>query len=283
MARRQAVDPDEFFETANRLVAEGKEVTAKVMLDALGGGSLRTIYKFLEMWQEKRPAPISVKSSEVPDHVRLQYEASWKAAQQEAAREVEGVRVKAAEDVEAANKQFQEALDIADRLEKEAQEAAEQIAGLTLQVQELASKNQTLSAERATYKATSEQLNNQVEAHKQEIDRLERRSNDDKERHLGQVKSLEKQVAELKTSLEGAQTKATQFEKERDEAKAKAEEAGKQQVKAEEAAKKDRAERDTAIREAAEHKGKVETLKEQYAALMAKLSSEDKQSDRKGK
>lgn len=47
MARRHPIDPDELFETANRLVAEGKEVTATALLDALGGGSLRTIYKYL--------------------------------------------------------------------------------------------------------------------------------------------------------------------------------------------------------------------------------------------
>ena len=49
MARRQPIAPDELFETANRLKAEGKEVTALALLDALGGGSLSTIYKHLEV------------------------------------------------------------------------------------------------------------------------------------------------------------------------------------------------------------------------------------------
>ena len=55
MARNIPIDRDEVIETANRLEAEGKEVTALTMLSALGRGSLTTIYKHLDAWRESKP------------------------------------------------------------------------------------------------------------------------------------------------------------------------------------------------------------------------------------
>jgi len=66
MARRRAIEADELFETASRLQAEGKDVTAVALLDALGGGSLRTIYKHLEVWQQRRPPSLPAPLEEIP-------------------------------------------------------------------------------------------------------------------------------------------------------------------------------------------------------------------------
>lgn len=285
--RRHAILADELYETANRMVAEGKEVTAKGLLDELGGGSLRTIYKYFEIWKEKRPAPVAVKATEVPDTVRMQYEASWRAAQQEAAREVEAVKAKALEEVEAADQRFQDALEITDRMEKEAQEAAEQVATLQNLVKELTEQNKELEASRATYKATAEQLQQQVKAQEQELERLHKGQAEEREQHSAQVARLElmaqqakelneKEIAGLKAAAAEAQNKLGQMQQERDTAKATAEESRRQQEKAEAAAKSDRSERDAAIKEAAELKGKAVALEQQNAALLAKLPSDEK-------
>jgi len=215
MARRQAIDPDELFETANRMVAEGKEVTANSLLDALGGGSLRTIYKYLDQWKERRPVVSTAKPTEMPEHVRASFAASWRAAQQEAALEVEAVKAKAAEEVEAAVKQFQDTLEVVDRMEKEAVECAEELETMRPTVARLTEEVSQLSTERASLQATVEQLKHQLE-------------------------------------------------------------------KTETAASKDREERDVAIKEASELKGLSRALKEQNEALLAKLSSGEKEHSKKG-
>ena len=84
MARRRAIEPDELFETANRMLAEGKEVTATGLLDALGGGSLRTIYKHLETWQAQKPAAPKKEAGEVPAAVQAGFANAWRLASSEA-------------------------------------------------------------------------------------------------------------------------------------------------------------------------------------------------------
>jgi len=112
MARRTGLDRDEVFETANRLVTEGKPVTANSLLEALGGGSFTTIYKHLAAWQAERPAATSTASGEIPVAVQNAFASTWKVAAQEAAREVEAAKAKAAEEVQAAQNQFAGALQV---------------------------------------------------------------------------------------------------------------------------------------------------------------------------
>ena len=70
MARTVGIDRDEVFETANRLEAEGKEVTALSMLAALGRGSLTTIYKYLDAWKESKPVKNPIVQVEQPEDAR---------------------------------------------------------------------------------------------------------------------------------------------------------------------------------------------------------------------
>jgi len=292
MARRHPIDPDELFETANRLVAEGKDVTATTLLDALGGGSLRTIYKYLEQWKEKSPIVSVKKTVEIPDRVQASFAMAWRMATDEAAIEIEAVKEKAAEDVAAANNRFQEALNAAEKLEREAQEAAEAIDGLKSQVATLTEEVTSLSAVRAEYKAIAEQLEQQVKAQGQELDRLHKERAEEREEHAQQITKLEESAAQsakryqheidsLRSALDEARGKIAEVEKQRDEARTSISDSQKQLEKAEAAAKIDRAERDAAIKEAAELKGLSGSLKEQNAALMAKLNSDEKSEKKK--
>ncbi len=292
MTRAQPIDRDEFFETAARLQAEGKEVTANNMLRALGRGSLRTIYKFYDEWKAALPTPVAVAPSQVPDHVRLQYEVAWRAAQEEAARQVEAVKLKAAEDVQAADKRFFDALEITDKMEREAEEASEQIVSLNTTVRQLNEQVRSLESECERNKATAEQLGQQVKAQQEEIERLHKRSEEDRQQHTEQVKKLEamaekakelheKEVKALKSSVSELEAKLSQANKERDSAKTKTEEAVKQQEKSEATAKADRQERDAAMKEAATLAGQLAAMKEQNVQFMAKLNSEEKSEKKK--
>lgn len=288
MARRQAIEPDELFETANRLQAEGKEVTATALLDALGGGSLRTIYKYLEIWKGKTPPVATTRAVvEVPDQVQAGFVAIWKAARQEADRELEGVKQKAAEEVEAANKQFQEALDALEKLEKGAEEAAQEIESLTARTAELTQEVSALAESKASYKATAQHLQQQVKSQELELERLHKGQAEEREKHTAQVLRLEQSTAQvkekfekensdLKAALEDARGKLALSEREKEEMKSANEESRKQLEKVEESANSDRRERDAAVKEAAELKGLSAALKEQNEALLAKIGSSEK-------
>lgn len=59
MTRRPVVNRDELFFMADKMAAEGKQVTALALLASLGGGSLTTIYKYLEEWESTRKSKSS--------------------------------------------------------------------------------------------------------------------------------------------------------------------------------------------------------------------------------
>jgi len=287
MARRHPIDPDELFETANRLTAEGKEVTATVLLDELGGGSLRTIYKYLDQWKNNAPVVPVKKTVEIPDRVQAGFAMAWKLANDEAALEIEAAKAKAAEEVAAANGRFQEALNAVEKLEKEAQENSDLIDSLRAQVSSLTEEASLLSASCASHRATAEQLGEQVRAQGQELERMHKAKAEEREEHAKQIekiesaaaqaaKSSDNQIGSLRKTMEDVQTRVVELEKQRDEARSSATECQKQLEKIEAAAKVDREERDAAIKEAAELKGLSGSLKEQNTALLAKLNSDDK-------
>lgn len=202
MARRRAIEADELFETANRLQAEGKDVTAVALLDALGGGSLRTIYKHLEAWQQRRP-PVTVSTTdEIPGIVQAAFANAWRLATQEAGRQVVAVKEKAAEEVAAANKQFQDALDVVGKLESESEADAQQIEDLKAKIVELEVTLQKSQTESATHGATAEQLNHQVKSQESELERLHKEI--DKER--SERDTAIKEASELRGFSDGLKT-----------------------------------------------------------------------------
>ena len=281
MARRRAIEADELFETANRIQAEGKEVSATVLLDALGGGSLRTIYKLLEAWQQRRPAVVITATDEIPPSVQAAFASAWRQAAQEAGREVLAVKEKAAEEVAEAVKQFQGALDVIDNLEKESEADAQQIDGLKERVAELEAALQKSQTESAAFRATGEQLRQQVKSQEAELERLH--GDIDKERanrqqeiqrisaaaEAAQGKAAE-QIESLSRTVAEAQAVAQKLENEKGEAQ-------RQLTKVEAASKTDREERDAAIKEASELRGLSDALKTQNAELLSKLGRDEQQ------
>ncbi len=197
MARRQAIEPEELFETANRLKAEGKEVTALALIEALGGGSFRTIYKYLEIWEKNRPAEVINTPDEIPPQVLASFSSAWRLALQESKREVEAIKAQAKEDVAAALRQFHGALEAIDKLEKEREAELEALEGLQKVLAENKAELSKAEIEMAADKARIEELREQLKEQKAEKDAATKEAAALK----GQVSTLESQNQKLMEKL----------------------------------------------------------------------------------
>jgi chromosome segregation ATPase len=164
MARTVGIDRDEVFETANRLEAAGKEVTALSMLAALGRGSLTTIYKYLDAWKDSKPVKAPTKQLDQPEMVKTAFATAWRVAAEEAARETMVIRERAAEEINAALKQFHGALEGIAKLESERESDADVIEGLQKIAAEQKAENAKLETEAATERARADELRDQLKA-----------------------------------------------------------------------------------------------------------------------
>lgn len=200
MARRRAIEADELFETANRLKAEGKDVTAVALLDALGGGSLRTIYKHLEVWQQSRPVEVKTEANEIPPQVQASFASAWRMAAQEAGREVLAVKEKATEEVNAALRQFHGALEAIGKLEAESEADAQELEVLKVKLSEAEALAHSAQKDGAAHKAAAEQLQKTVEKQEAELAQLRAEANKAAELR-GTIATLQEQNDKLLEQL----------------------------------------------------------------------------------
>lgn len=291
MARRAVIDRQDLFKAANAIADEGKDVTALALLDKLGGGSLTTIYKYLSEWLVERPATAPAdEEKKVPDQVQNAFMNTWRIATLEAARETTAVKEKAAEEVRAAQKQFEGALEAIQKLELEAEQDAAQIEQLKAKVSELEAALVSAGNDNAALKATAQQLNHQVKSQEAELDRLHNRIENDRLRHQNELAQAHSELAaaqekanaehqRLSEHLSTEQKRADQAERDRSETQLKLEQAGKQLTElgerlqaAEHARQAADKEREAAIKQASELKGQAQTLQAQNTELIAKLA-----------
>ncbi len=197
MARRHPVEQDELFETANRLRLEGREVTALTLLDALGGGSLRTIYKHLELWQQSKPLVTAALPEELPASVQAAFASTWRVAVQEARSEIQTIKEKSAEEVSAALRQFHGAVDAIGKLEKDREDDAEILEGLQKQLAELKMESTKAEAEAAAEKARADELREQLRLHQLDRDSALKESAELR----GQLEAIKNQNQELLNRL----------------------------------------------------------------------------------
>jgi chromosome segregation ATPase len=197
MARGPVIQEDELFEVANRLEAEGKEVTALALLEALGRGSLTTIYKHLEVWKTAKPAKVQLSNNEMPDRVKSAFLVAWREASQEAGLAVEEAREKAKEEVAAALKQFHGALEAIAKLEREKEEQDEAIESLQKQLAEAKADATKAESEGAAEKARADELREQLKAQQQDRDLALKEAAETK----GQLEAMREQNAKLIAEL----------------------------------------------------------------------------------
>lgn len=199
MARGPVIQEDELFEVANRLEAEGKEVTALALLEALGRGSLTTIYKHLEVWKTAKPVKVQLSNNEMPDRVKSAFMVAWREASQEAGIAVEETKEKAKEEVAAALRQFHGALEAIAKLEKDKEAQDEAIEGLQKQLAEAKAEATKAESEGAAEKARADELREQLKAQQQDRDLALKEAAETK----GQLESLKAQNQELLNRLSG--------------------------------------------------------------------------------
>ena len=288
MARRAVIEQEELFDAANKLAADGKQVTALNLRYALGGGSLTTIYKYLSAWESNRPKNAAVtNTAEIPEQVQNAFANTWKIAALEASREVMAVREKAAEEVKAAQVQFEGALEAIQRLEADTERDTATIEELRARVSELEQSVSGLSQEKAAANAKADQLLHQVKSLETQIDKLHNDHQQDRQAHKEQLEKLSsdhavaqnkstEQIERLHKEKDEVQRKAEQVERDRQAAQLKLEAAEKQIQTAEKARDQATAERDQSSRETAQLKGQLEAQKEQIERLTVEVQAKRK-------
>jgi chromosome segregation ATPase len=288
MARRAVIEQEELFDAANKLAADGKQVTALNLRDALGGGSLTTIYKYLSAWESNRPKNATVtNTAEIPEQVQNAFANTWRIAALEASREVMAVKEKAAEEVKAAQGQFEGALEAIQRLESDTERDTATIEELRARVSELEQSVSSLSQEKAAANAKADQLLHQVKSLETQIDKLHNDHQQDRQAHKEQLEKLSsdyavaqnkstEQIERLHKEKDEVQKKAEQVERDRQAAQLKLEAAEKQIQTAEKARDQATAERDQSSRETAQLKGQLEAQKEQIERLTIEVQAKRK-------
>jgi len=193
MARNIPIDRDEVIETANRLEAEGKEVTALTMLSALGRGSLTTIYKHLDAWRETKPVKSPVVQADQPEPVKTAFATAWRVAAEEAARETTVIREKAAEEVKGALRQFHGALEALAKVEADREADAEAIEGLHGIIAEQKAQIGKLESEVAAANARADELRDQLKSLQADRDAAIKQAAE----HKGELTALKDQNKQL--------------------------------------------------------------------------------------
>jgi len=291
MGRKALYNEQEVFQAADSLASEGREVTAMALLGALGGGSLTTIYKHLEAWRESRPAATGTGMAvEIPDLVQGAFSAAWRTAVTEAGREITTVRERAADEIKAAQRQFQEAKASIELLEAESEVDAGKIEELTAKIQELESSVRKAENERAALTATVEQQGERIKTVESELERVHQEGNAERIRHQTEVERLRnefdgerkrsqeellrsnKSVEASKTEMEGLREALAEAQRDRERGEFGKSEAEKRAEKAENQLERTQKERETAVKEAASLGGQIEAIKSQNADLLSRLT-----------
>ena len=206
MGRTSLHTKEQVFAAAERLRLEGKVVTAIALREALGGGSLTTIYKHLDAWkaeQKNKPQPFFF---EMPESVKTAFDHVWHSATLEAGREITLIRSQAETDKASLTQRFEESLLSIEQLESELNEEAQKNDALTRSVEEQNNLIQEMKTQEAMFKAEIGSLKQQIDALITERDLARKEASSAREeaaRLRGQVESMEAQQAELIRAIGG--------------------------------------------------------------------------------
>ena len=179
MGRKALHTQDEVFGAADRLAASGSDVTPASLREALGGGSLTTIYKHHEAWaanRAARPVPVII---EMPESVKLAFAQCWQAAATEAGKEIGAIREKADAENKLIRRRLDEAIASIAQLEAEQESEGARTETLERQLTDERAVAQAAATEAAAREAglsaTADQLVDQLATLKDEL----RRAHDD--------------------------------------------------------------------------------------------------------
>lgn len=228
MGRKALHTQEQVLEAADRLAASRKEVTPTALREALGGGSLTTIYRHLAVWEDTRktmPVPVSIP---MPDAVKLAFDHAWQAAATEAGKEISAIREKADAEIKAAHRRLEEAVAAIAQLENEQQDDADRLEALeTVLASEREASHLALAdaaARQAGLAATVEQMRYQIEGLKGELAAGRREAEAERNRHAAEVDHFRGHLNQAHLKVEEVSTR--ERAKIEEAAKARAETAG---------------------------------------------------------
>ncbi|OAI16610.1 hypothetical protein A1507_11750 [Methylomonas koyamae] len=270
MGRKALHTQEQVFQAADELAASGIEVTPTTLRDALGGGSLTTIYKHIDAWQATRltaPAPIIL---EMPDSVKAAFAQCWQAAASEAGKEIAAIRESADAEIKATKRRLDEAVLAIEQLEQEAEMDAIRLeeAETSLAAERSAAQHAATeaAAREAALSATVEQMRRQIEAQQTELVSVHAEAEAARGQYAAELTRLTadftRQLAEQAATLQAAQVDADRLRGQLEEANTR------ERVKVEETA--------TAKADAARVADQLKDTKTRSAEVIGKLE-EDKQ------
>ncbi|SEP43906.1 DNA-binding protein [Nitrosovibrio sp. Nv6] len=205
MGRKALHTQEQVFDAADQLAAAGKEVTPTALREALGGGSLTTIYRHLEAWEDTRkslPAPVSIP---MPDAVKLAFNQTWQTAANEAGKEITAIREKADTEIKAANRRLEEAVAAIAQLENEQQADADRLEALeTTLAGEREGSHRAVAdaaARHAGLSATVEQMSFQIEGLKGELAAARSEAAVERKRHAAELSETRNEIRTLSEKL----------------------------------------------------------------------------------
>lgn len=228
MGRKALHTQEQVFQAADALAAAGKEVSATALRDALGGGSLTTIYKHFAGWEAARktaPAPVVI---EMPDSVKAAFAAVWQTLSTEAGREIAAIREKADAEIKAVTRRLEESVDAIAQLEAEQETDASRIETLETALATAATEahraETEAAAREAALSATAEQLRQQIGEQQQELARVHAELEAGTERHAAELARVtgdfSRQLAEQSEAAKGARDEAERLRAALDENRA---------------------------------------------------------------
>lgn len=216
MGRIAAHTQEQVYEAADKLAASRQEVTPNALRDLLGRGSYSTFVKHIDAWQKTRqsaPVPVII---EMPESVKAAFSQCWQAAASEAGKEIASICEKTDAEIKATKRSMEEAIAAIEQLEIEVEADASKLetAEADLAAVRITSQQAATNAAacEAALSATADQMQQQIEAQKDELARVHTEAEATRKQHAAEIIRLNadfsRQFAEQASALQSIRGEA---------------------------------------------------------------------------
>ena len=214
MGRTAVHSQEQVFEAADKLAANGQEVSPNALRDLLGRGSYSTFVKHIDAWHQARKAAPPPVILEMPESVKVAFAQCWQAAAGEAGKEIAAIREKADVEIKATKRRLDEAIAAIELLEAEGEvdatrlEAAESNLVSERAASQLAVTN--AAARESALAATAEQMRQQIAAQQAELASVHTEAEAARAQHASELARItsdfSRQISEQSVVLKDCQT-----------------------------------------------------------------------------
>jgi len=155
---KTGITQQEIYDAATRMVDQGVEISARRLREALGGGSMTTVLKYLQAWRSEQQAHGGA-PPEMPEAVheaaRNALHEVWRTANRQARQSIEEIRIAAAQRADGLERDLADAVAAAQELEGQ---LAERTADLSTAQERTAALERDLAASMAEVRVLRERL-----------------------------------------------------------------------------------------------------------------------------